>query len=156
MDLGAECMEVSQWFWMVLEQARLDLGCLAVWLESASRLEIEEFAREFRCAKARVIADYSKGIEIDGVAFSDEVTEDFCDWIVAQGRPVWQAALARRDYVFALAREYRRTRESGSKAAARQAWNPAVLGQKYAGSHTPRRLADAVYDARFGADPDDA
>ena len=30
-------MDVSQWVWMVLEQARLDLGRLAVWLESASR-----------------------------------------------------------------------------------------------------------------------
>jgi hypothetical protein len=62
-------MDVSQWFWMVLEQARLDLGRLATWLETASREEIEDFAREFRRAKVRVIADYSKGIEVAGVIF---------------------------------------------------------------------------------------
>ena len=147
--------DVSQWFWVVLEKAKRDLGRLAAWLETASRLEIEEFAREYRCAKARVIADYTQGIEIDGVSFSEEVTEDFCDWIVAQGRRIWQAAVASRAYVSGLAREYQRAKESGSKAASR-AWNGSALGQKYPGSHSPRLLAHAVYDARFGADLDDA
>jgi hypothetical protein len=147
--------DVSQWFWLVLEQTRPDLGRLATWLEAASRAEIEDFAREFRRAKARVIADYSKRIEFDGVTFSEEVTEDFCDWIVAQGRRIWQAAVASRAYVSGLAREYQRAKESGSKAASR-AWNGSALGQKYPGSHSPRLLAHAVYDARFGADLDDA
>ena len=155
MDRGAERMDVSQWFWLVLEQARRDLGRLAAWLENASRVEIEEFVREFGCAKARVIADPSKGIEIDGATFSEEVTEDFSDWIVAQGRPVWQAAVASRDYVCALAREYQRAKQSDSNAA-NHTWNAAGLGKKYPGSHAPRLLADAVYDARFGTDPDDA
>ena len=145
--------DVSQWFWVVLEKAKRDLGRLAAWLETASRLEIEEFAREYRCAKARVIADYSQGIEIDGVSFSEEITEDFCDWIVAQGRPVWQAALASHAYVSGLAREYQRAKKSGGKSVASHTWNAANLGQKYPGSHAPRLLADAVYNARFGADP---
>jgi hypothetical protein len=147
--------DVSEWFWIVLEQTRPDLGRLAVWLEAASRQEIEDFAREFRRAKARVIADNSEGIEIDGVTFSKEVTEDFCDWIVAHGRHVWRAAVASRDYVSGLAREYQRAKKSGGKAASR-AWNAATLGQKYPGSHAPRLLACAIYDARFGGDLEDA
>ena len=119
----------------------------AAWLETASRAEIEDFAREFRRAKAYVVADSAKGIEVDGAIFSEDATEDFYDWIVAQGRPFWQAAVASRTDLSGLAREYRR------KAAN---WNAAALGQKYSGSHAPRLLAYAIYDARFGADLDDA
>jgi hypothetical protein len=147
--------DVSQWFWLVLEQTKPDLGRLATWLEAASRAEIEDFAREFRRAKEHVVADYSKGIEVDGVIFSEDGTEDFCDWVVAQGRDFWQAAVASRADLSGLAREYQGAEESGSKAASR-AWNASALGQKYRGSHSPRLLAYAIYDARFGADLDDA
>ena len=146
--------DVSQWFWLVLDQARPNLGRLATWLEAASRAEIEDLAREFRRAKQHVVADYSKGIEVDGVVLSDEATEDVCDWVVARGRDFWQAAVASRADLSGLAREYQRAEEFG-KAASR-AWNASALGQKYRGSHSPRLLAYAVYDARFGADLDDA
>jgi hypothetical protein len=147
--------DVSEWFWIVLEQMKPDLGRLAAWLETASRAEIEDFAREFRRAKAYVVADRAKGIEVDGAIFSEDATEDFYDWIVAQGRPFWKAAVASRTDLSGLAREYQRAQGSGSKAADR-AWNAAALGQKYSGSHAPRLLAYAIYDARFGADLDDA
>ena len=88
--------DVSQWFWLVLEQARPNLGRLATWLEVASRAEIEDLAREFRRAKQHVVADYSKGIEVDGVVLPEDATEDFCDWVVAQGRDFWQSAVASR------------------------------------------------------------
>lgn len=61
--------EVSEWFWLAIEQTWLDLDRLATWLETASREEIEDFAREFRRAKERVVADYSNGIDVDGVIF---------------------------------------------------------------------------------------
>jgi hypothetical protein len=146
--------DVSQWFWLVLEQAKPDLGRLATWLEAASRAEIEDFAREFRRAKEHVVADYSKGIEVDGVIFSEDGTEDFCDWVVAQGRHFWQAAVVARADLSGLAREYQRAGEF--RKAANRAWNGSALGQKYPGSHSPRLLAHAVYDARFDADLDDA
>jgi hypothetical protein len=96
----------------------------------------------------------SKGIEVDGVVLSEDATEDFCDWVVAQGRDFWQAAVASRADLSGLAREYQRAEEFGN--AASRAWNGSALGQKYQGSHSPRLLAYAVYDARFGADLDDA
>ena len=55
--------DVSQWFWLVLEQARPNLGRLATWLEVASRAEIEDLAREFRRAKQHVVADYSDALK---------------------------------------------------------------------------------------------
>jgi hypothetical protein len=146
--------DVSQWFWLVLEQARPNLGRLATWLEVASRAEIEDLAREFRRAKQHVVADYSKGIEVDGVVLSEDATEDFCDWVVAQGRDFWQAAVASRADLSGLAREYQRAEEFRNTAS--RAWNGSALGQKYRGSHSPRLLAYAVYNVRFGADLDDA
>ena len=144
--------EILEWFWTVLESARPDLGRLASWLEAATRTEIEAFTRKFSEAK-EAVANYSDGVQVDGTVFSEDSMEDLCEWIVAQGRDFWEAAVSGGTDLAELAREY--LAEESGRAASR-AWDASALGEKYRGYRSAYYLAFGVYRARFDADLYDA
>ena len=145
--------KIPEWFWVVLEDANFDLGRLANWLQSASRTEIEDYQNAFEYAKEAVVVDHSAGIEIGGEFHSEDGTEDFCTWIVGQGRQVWQAALPSGGALSVWTDEYDRFERGQSVTGA---WSDASLGDRYPGSRAPDALAYKIYPERFDADLYDA
>ncbi|WP_432987412.1 DUF4240 domain-containing protein [Dactylosporangium sp. CA-233914] len=84
-------MDVPDRFWNVLEAHAPSTQRLTAWLRGASEDEIVAFQLAYELA-AEEITDYWDGPVVDGVPYSEDDTEDLCQWIVAQGRPAWEAA----------------------------------------------------------------
>ena len=135
------------WFWSVIEQAKPSLGRLATWLEAASEEEVVQFALAYDLA-AEQLADSWDGPHVDDVPYSEDDTEDLCDWVVSQGRGLWRAAMAREIDLRELARlELASERGETSECPG---WAADVSNPAYDGSLAPRYLAHAVYRNRFG------
>ncbi|MBX7218538.1 MAG: DUF4240 domain-containing protein [Blastocatellia bacterium] len=118
---------VPDWFWEVLESAKPELQRLVDWLEAASREEIVEFQRTYEDA-AQAICDYWDGPVVGDIVFSEDDTEDFCTWVVSQGRALWEQALVAAD-LEPLVQLYRAS-ESESDTTWPN-WNPKVLNPAY-------------------------
>lgn len=130
---------VPEWFWDLLEASRPSLQRLEDWLGRAEPERIVEFARAWRDA-SEAIADATNGPTVDGERLSEDDTEDFCHWVVSQGRETWQTALppaALEDFV----RRYR-----GGDGT----WDPDFRDSRRAArSSSPRTLAFVVFRERF-------
>ena len=77
------------WFWNILDSTRPSLAALEAWLVNAPKKRLEQFASAYELA-AHSLRDYWDGPLVDGIQYSEDDTEDLCNWIVAQGRELWQ------------------------------------------------------------------
>ena len=93
-DERVNAMEpMPELLWTVIENSKPSLQRLADWLESASREDVERFALTYEWA-AQEIAEYWQGPLVDDVQYSEDDTEDLCNWIVSQGRKLWGQAVS--------------------------------------------------------------
>ena len=132
------------WFWDVLESAKPNLQRLVDWLETATREEIVAFERTYEDA-AKEVCDYWSGPTVDGVGFSEDDTEDFCHWVVSQGRALWRQARTAPD-LEPFVRLYWAAEDGATDWPK---WNSSVLNENYRGYQAPGSVAYAVFEARF-------
>ena len=136
------------WFWNILESTRPSLMKLESWLVTAPREHVEEFAAAYELA-AKTLCDYWDGPLVDGIQYSEDDTEDLCNWIVSQGRELWHkvaggdldighvaSVVARRDY--------------NLLPVAIKDWSTEVRDPKHRGYQAPESIAMGVYYSRFG------
>jgi hypothetical protein len=93
-------------FWNLIESARRSAStvdeattCLVNHLKEMSVSEIVDFGRHYRNANRMAYDErlWVAAITISEHYTSDDVFSDFCDWLVAQGKEVFDRALADPD-----------------------------------------------------------
>jgi hypothetical protein len=139
---------VPDWFWDTLDGARPNLNVLAQVLEAMSRDQLVEFARLYRDA-AQAVCPYWHGPTVDDIRFSEDDTEDLCNWIVSQGKRIWLEAVAASKTLEPFVRRYWAA-EAGTRGAG--AWNEDVSNEAYRGYQSPAYIAYGVFAARFDED----
>ncbi|MEZ6136324.1 MAG: hypothetical protein R3C53_15625 [Pirellulaceae bacterium] len=88
--MSATSMETPpDWFWDVLQSTSPSLKALEAWLVNVPKERVEQFASAYELA-AQSLCDYWNGPIVDGVQYSEDDTEDVCNWIVSQGPGLWQ------------------------------------------------------------------
>ena len=86
-------IDIPAWFWSMLDETRPSLENLALLLEDLSRERLVQFAFHYQAA-AQEVCDYWQGPVVDDISFSEDDTEDLCNWVVGQGRSMWEHALS--------------------------------------------------------------
>jgi hypothetical protein len=135
-------------FWMLLDAARPNLIALARELEQLPREQLVEFARLYGEASAEV-CDYWAGPTVDGIAFSEDDTEDLCDWVVSRGEAYWRRIIALGGELEPAVREYWREQAGPSDL---RSWTSEVDHPLYRGYQSPGAIAFAVFRIRFNED----
>ena len=136
-----------EWFWSVIERSKPSLKRLAEWLEAAPKEAVIRFAFLYELA-AEEVADFSSGPDVDGVQYSEDDTEDLCNWVVSQGSGLWRKAITREIDLASLARLNEDSRRNES--AEYQTWVVDVSDSAYDGYLAPHCLAHPIYRKRFG------
>ena len=136
------------WFWDVLERTRPDLARLESWLMAASAEQVRQFADAFENA-AMTLCDYWDGPMVDGIQYSEDDTEDLCQWIVSQGRDLWTKLMNGKLDLTDVARHIARS-EIDKLPAKTEEWNSTVNDLRHFGYQSPECIAHAVYYSRFG------
>ncbi|MGW4382257.1 hypothetical protein [Kitasatospora sp. NPDC004531] len=138
-------------FWAALAAARPQLSALERWLVAQPREVVEEFALAYETA-AGALADTVEGVRVDGDDWSEDSTEDLCDWVVGQGRELWTAVAAGELPLEQAAQLYlgRAVPHPGSVTE----WDAEVADPGHRGYQSPRHLAHGVYRTRFAEDLD--
>jgi hypothetical protein len=136
---------VPDWFWDILDSTRPNLQRLIEWLEAATREQLIEFQRSYDEA-AQEVCDFWSGPTVDGVTLSEDDTEDFCRWIVSQGRIFWEQVVKASD-LESFVRIY--------WAAERPNWDSFVINPMYRGFQSPGIIGHAVFESRFHESLDD-
>jgi len=139
---------VPIWFWAVLEKTRPSLQRLVEWLEAATREQIIEFQRSYVDA-AQEICDYWDGPIVDGIGFSEDNTEDLCEWIVSQGHVLWRKAIEAPDLEYFVRIYWAAERKADSEWPA---WDISVTNPIYRGYQSPGTVSHAVFQHRFSED----
>jgi hypothetical protein len=124
-DAGRVKRAVSDWFWELLEVTRPRSSELRIALAELSTPELELFQLSFKVAQ-EAITDYWNGPVVPeaGGALSEVSTEDFCAWIVGEGRGVWNRSLENGVDLVALAQEMFRLKSRPDPA--RPQWDTPV------------------------------
>ena len=141
--------EIPDWFWEVIEATKPRVSELEAWLESQPKRTVEHFAFAYMIA-ATSLADYSEGVRVDGFVWSEDSTEDLCDWVVSQGRVFWTAVVS-GDWALADVAEVYLGRPSPLSDESTQ-WSHEVSNPDHRGCRTPSSIAGGVYWTRFGED----
>jgi len=139
--------EIPAWFWETLDSARPNLQALASFLENTSRQTLIEFATFYREASQEA-CEYWNGPIVDDIPFSEDDTEDLCNWVVSQGKSVWERAIASRRSLEPIVRLYR---ENDGKASS-TSWTTHVDNAEYLGYQAPEHIAFAIFRTRFADD----
>jgi hypothetical protein len=132
--------QVPDWFWDVLEATRPNLAALEAALVAAPKATVAQFGFHYDTASLD-LAEYSSGIEVDGVGWSEDDMEDLCEWIVGQGRAYWQSVIDGDRTLLAAARTY---------LGDANHWSTEVNDPDHRGHQSPGGIAHGVYWSRFG------
>lgn len=98
---------ITDWFWQLLAAARPETSKLREALSRLSLEELELFQWSYELAM-QVITDSWNGPrlpELD-LTLSEDSTEDFCAWVVSEGRAVWERALGMTDLADLVREEF--------------------------------------------------
>ncbi len=124
----------------MLAEARPSTSALAERLEKLDSEELELFQVSYELAM-QVITEYWQGVRITerDLVYSEDRTEDFCSWVVSEGREVWVRSLAVNDLAD-LAREEMILEEHPEvqRQQGRPQWDS-----------DPRWVAHRLYDERY-------
>jgi hypothetical protein len=140
----------KDWFWKALDATRPSLAALESWLMNASQEHVEQFAAEYELA-AQALCDYWDGPIVDGVEYSEDDTEDLCDWVVAQGRELWHKVKDREIDIGTIALVHSRGNYDLLPVPVSE-WTTEVRDSKHRGYQDPASIASGVYRSRFGVD----
>ncbi|MET9659140.1 hypothetical protein [Streptomyces sp. NPDC006510] len=140
---------VPDWFWEVLDATRPRLSALEAWLESQPREILEGFALAYLDAVDSLI-DFSEGVNVDGVVWSEDSTEDLCVWVVGQGRGFWHSVAAGERELAEAAQAYLE-RTSLLRGEVTQ-WDQEVTAPEHRGYQSPDAIVYGVYRTRFAED----
>lgn len=143
--------EIPDWFWNLIETTKPKLALLVGRLEALGQTDLEHWQKAYEDA-AEAIVPYWDGPDIGGEVgtLSEDDTEEFCKWVVSQGRGLWQRATAPDADLKLLARLYW-SAENGM-VIDYPPWSDAVTKAEYRGYHDPSCIAYPIYRARFGKD----
>jgi hypothetical protein len=139
--------EIPEWFWQVLDSTKPRLPALEAWLEAQPRRTVEHFAAAYVEA-AGMLGDYSDGVVVDGVGWSEDAMEDLYNWIVSQGHDYW-AAVVSGEYPLADVIEVYLDRPAPLGPAPVR-WTDDVSNPAHKGYQAPQYIAHGVYFTRFG------
>ncbi len=147
----AEPQEIPEWFWSLIETTKPSLALLIERLEALSQAELEQWQRAYELAAAAIVP-YWDGPDMGGNlgVLSEDSTEDLCEWIVSQGRELWQRATGPGADLIYLAHLYQRAEQG--LIPEYPAWSTAVTNPEYRGYRDPCYIAYPIYRARFGSE----
>lgn len=131
---------IPDWFWQVIEKTKPNKEKLNQWLETAEKERIVQFYLAFASASEE-IADYWDGIVYKDGQFSEDDMEDFCNWIVSQGKEFWLETTKENADLISISKIYLRT-ESGETTEYPD-WSP----QHLAGDFFYKTFNENIYDA---------
>jgi len=137
------------WFWNILDSTRPSLAALEAWLVNAPKKRLEQFASAYELA-AHSLRDYWDGPLVDGIQYSEDDTEDLCNWIVAQGRELWQRVRA-GDIDIGRVASIVSKGHFHLLPVPTDKWTTEVHNPKHLGYQDPALIAMGVYHSRFGA-----
>jgi hypothetical protein len=160
-----ESDDIPNWFWPLIEETRPSLALLTERLETLNQTELEHWQRAYEVA-AEAICPYWDGPDMGGDVgvLSEDDTEDFCNWIVSQGRALWELATAPGADLNVLVQLYWNAEmgtatkypswsnaEMGT-ATKYPSWSSAVANPAYRGYQDPSCIAYPIYRTRFDAE----
>lgn len=141
--------DIPEWFWHVLHATRPNLSALESWLSSQPKQTLETFALAYLDA-ASELADYSEGVPIEGQRWSEDSTEDLCQWVVSQGHEFWHSVLTGEKG--GLAEAARAYEGNPSACADLTDWDDEVTNPEHRGYQSPDAIVYGVYRTRFAED----
>lgn len=141
-----ELEEIPEWFWEVLDATRPRLSALASWLESQPREVLEAYALAYGAAMCS-LADFSQGVRVDGVVWSEDDTEDLCAWVVGQGRGFWHPTVAGQRDLAEVAQAY--LGRVSPFSAEVTPWDTGVSNPEHRGYQSPGAIVQGVYRTCF-------
>ena len=136
------------WFWDVLQSTRPSLAKLEAWLVDASEEKLEQFASAYELA-AQSVCDYWDGPIVEGVQYSEDDTEDVCNWIVSQGHGLWRCVQVGDIDIERIATAISKG-EFRLLPTPTEEWTKEVSDPKHYGYQDPALIAAGVYYSRFG------
>jgi hypothetical protein len=132
--------EIPEWLWRVIEQTKPSSEKLIQWFESVEKERIVQFYVAFDYA-SQEISDYSAGVRIDNYVFSEDSMEDLCDWIVSQGKDLWEQSTGETADLVAIARIYLDVENDPN--AKYPKWFPQTIAHRFYYKH----FNEAIFDA---------
>jgi hypothetical protein len=117
---------------------------------NATQKKVEEFLTAYELA-AQTLCDYWDGPVVDGVQYSEDDTEDLCNWVVSQGRDLWQCVVE-GDIDIGTIASIISSREFHLLPVAIAEWTTTVGDPRHRGYQDPALIAQGVNLTRFGTD----
>lgn len=145
---GKPMEQPSDWFWAMLEAASPSLAKLEAKLVEATKEELRRFGSEYRFA-SESLCDYWDGPVVFGIQYSEDDTEDVCNWIVSQGRELWHRII-NGEIAFTNVAEMLARQEFARFPIAVTDWTMEVADPRHCGYQAPSAIAAGVYFTRFG------
>lgn len=143
-----------KWFWNIIESNKPLLTNLEMTLEQSDQETVENYFALYTTASQEIV-DYWDA------PFSEDSTEDICDWIVSQGKVFWEIVVNNEidllqahqlmveiDIVKSES-EPKPTPKPTKYANMVCHWNNEVKNEKYQGYQSPKALAIGVYYEKF-------
>jgi hypothetical protein len=153
------------WFWEWVEINQANSEALPEWFHQASSAQLLQFWRTFYDEISGSMLIDDQGIlfeDGEGFYFSEDDLVDFYNWVIVQGKPVWEAlvkeAKLRRqnpgkyddsnlESIFRIFRQSQQALDEGQSPPAAKwkgvAWQPR-------NGYFPGDTADYIYEERFG------
>jgi hypothetical protein len=125
--------------WKVLDDCAPSLQKLASWLEAADRQDVLAYAIAYRNA-AEALIEAADELTLNDRAISEDESEDFRNWAVAQGEATWRGALGDSEAAF---KRY---------SARENRWDHKVQNPAHEGFQAPWYIAVPIFEERFSED----
>lgn len=127
---------------------RPSLAGLETWLVNAPKEQLEQFAAAYEFA-AQSLCGYWDGPLVDGIQYSEDDIEDLCNWIVSQGRELWQK-VAGGDIDIGRVASIVARRDYHLLPVTIKEWTKEVRDRKHRGYQDPALIAMGVHYTRCG------
>jgi hypothetical protein len=129
--------QVPPMLWNVLDDCAPSLKKLESWLEAADRQDVFAYAIAYRNAAEALTEAVD---ELHTPEISEDGSEDFRNWAVAQGEATWRGALGD------LPAAYKR------HIAGENRWDDKVRNPAHRGFRAPWYIAVPIFEERFSED----
>jgi hypothetical protein len=144
-------LPIEDWFWDLIQECRPVLKNLEKRLEAMPRDQLEKYMVYYDIASEHICEPWDGPYIDESVGnLSEDGTEDLTDWIVSQGRSVWEYALSpRADFKVLF---YLSVGEEPDHDLDIAEWCCDVAKESHEGWQQPKDLARIIYEERFGVE----